>query len=146
MLRVLPAWQRVEEEDQENTGTAKINLIFSLLLSFITLRILSCRKIMGGCPFTLPEKDKGENFDDCPLVVVPDDVPDRFQRVQKPHERGVGSPAEIKGRSVRPLLHMIKGTVCQMMYRLGTVCRMMYRMDYSGFRNHMNEESGRLRK
>jgi hypothetical protein len=38
-------------------------------------------KIMGGCPFTLPEKDKGENFDDCPLVVVPDDVPDGFQRV-----------------------------------------------------------------
>jgi hypothetical protein len=36
---------------------------------------------MGGCPFTLPEKDKGENFDDCPLVVVPDDVPDGFQRV-----------------------------------------------------------------
>jgi hypothetical protein len=26
----------------------------------------------------IPEKDDGENFDDCPLVVVPDYVADEF--------------------------------------------------------------------
>ena len=25
------------------------------------------------------------------------------------------------------------------------LCQMMYRMDFNGFKNHMNEESGRLK-
>ena len=41
----------------------------------------------------IPEKDDGKDFDDCPLVVVPDDVSDGFQRVQEPHERRIRSPA-----------------------------------------------------
>jgi len=42
----------------------------------------------------VPEKDNGEDFDDCPLVVVPDDVSDGLQRVQEPHEGGV-RPTEV---------------------------------------------------
>ena len=41
----------------------------------------------------IPETDDGKDFDDCPLVVVPDDVSDGFQRVQEPHERRIRSPA-----------------------------------------------------
>jgi hypothetical protein len=39
----------------------------------------------------IPEKDDGENFDDCPLVVMPDYVADGFEWIQEPHEGGVGS-------------------------------------------------------
>ena len=35
------------------------------------------------------------HLDDGPLVIVPDDVPDRLQRVEEPHERRVRSPARI---------------------------------------------------
>ena len=46
---------------------------------------------LGG----VPEDEYGEDLDDGPLVVVPDDVADALQRVQEPHERGVRS-AEIE--------------------------------------------------
>ena len=42
---------------------------------------------LGG----VPEDEYGEDLDDGPLVVVPDDVADALQRVQEPHERGVRS-------------------------------------------------------
>ena len=44
----------------------------------------------------IPEKDDGKDFDDCQLVVVPDDVSDGFQRVQEPHERGIRTTEENK--------------------------------------------------
>ena len=62
----------------------------------------------------IPEKDDGKDFDDCPLVVVPDDVSEGFQRVQEPHERRIRSPAHGYWGSNRR------------------------------FMNHMNEESGLL--
>ena len=33
------------------------------------------------------EEDDEDDLEDGPLVVVPDDVPDRLQRVEEPHER-----------------------------------------------------------
>ena len=67
----------------------------------------------------IPEKDDGKDFDDCPLVVVPDDVSDGFQRVQEPHERRIRSPARgywgsksrfMNHRNVESgLLHMVIG-------------------------------------
>ena len=41
------------------------------------------------------EEDDEDDLEDRPLVVVPDDVPDRLQRVEEPHERRVRSPARI---------------------------------------------------
>ena len=38
------------------------------------------------------EEDDEDDLEDRPLVVVPDDVPDRLQRVQEPHEGRVRSP------------------------------------------------------
>ena len=43
------------------------------------------------------EEDDEDDLEDGPLVVVPDDVPDRLQRVEEPHERGIRPPGkEIK--------------------------------------------------
>ena len=42
------------------------------------------------------EEDDEDDLEDCPLVVVPDDVPDRLQRVQEPHERWIRSPGNGK--------------------------------------------------
>ena len=39
----------------------------------------------------VPEKNECQNFEDGPLVVVPDDVADALQRVQEPHEGRVWS-------------------------------------------------------
>lgn len=39
-----------------------------------------------------PEDDQA--LDDAPLVIVPDDVPDRFERIQEPHERSVRAASE----------------------------------------------------
>ena len=41
------------------------------------------------------EEDDEDDLEDRPLVVVPDDVPDRLQRVEEPHEGRVRSPARI---------------------------------------------------
>ena len=41
------------------------------------------------------EEDDEDDLEDRPLVVVPDDVPDRLQRVEEPHEGRVRSPAKI---------------------------------------------------
>ena len=38
------------------------------------------------------EEDDEDDLEDRPLVVVPDDVPDRLQRVEEPHEGRVRSP------------------------------------------------------
>ena len=40
------------------------------------------------------EAEPEEDLDDGPLVVVPDDVTDRLDRVQEPHERRVRTPTE----------------------------------------------------
>ena len=38
-------------------------------------------------------KEEDDNqFDDCPLVVVPNDVADGLQRIEEPHERGIWPP------------------------------------------------------
>ena len=38
-------------------------------------------------------KEEDDNqFDDCPLVVVPDDVADGLQGIQEPHKRGIWPP------------------------------------------------------
>ena len=42
------------------------------------------------------EEDDEDDLEDRPLVVVPDDVPDRLQRVEEPHERRVRSPGREK--------------------------------------------------
>lgn len=39
------------------------------------------------------QPDDDEALDDAPLVVVPDDVPDRLERVQEPHEGRVRAAA-----------------------------------------------------
>ena len=38
------------------------------------------------------EEDDEDDLEDRPLVVVPDDVPDRLQRVEEPHEGRVRPP------------------------------------------------------
>ena len=45
------------------------------------------------------EEDDEDDLEDCPLVVVPDDVPDRLQGVEEPHEGGIRSPGKGKGVS-----------------------------------------------
>ena len=45
------------------------------------------------------EEDDEDDLEDCPLVVVPDDVPDRLQGVEEPHEGGIRPPGKGKGVS-----------------------------------------------
>ena len=45
------------------------------------------------------EEDDEDDLEDRPLVVVPDDVPDRLQRVEEPHERGIRPPGKKKQKA-----------------------------------------------